>query len=159
MPEPGDDIFIDVIESVTFIGYPDGRYDPVHFTPIARRGVTATPLELPFGGTPSFLIDGSVFGGSSGSPVFLMNEGTYRSGPTEIGIGNRLVLVGLIARTAIREDELPILVSKRPFVSYIKELNLGIAHNWHAINETILHFKSNPPDMPEFKQWTPPVVS
>lgn len=58
------------ITTVTFFGYPSGISDPKHTTPLARRGYSATPPVLDYAGGPQFLIDASVFPGSSGSPVF-----------------------------------------------------------------------------------------
>ncbi|MGW4222740.1 trypsin-like peptidase domain-containing protein [Streptomyces bauhiniae] len=128
-------LYTDAIEEITFIGYPDGRHDPKHLTPIVRRGITATPLDLDMGGNPAFLVDGSVFGGSSGSPVFLLNEGSYRSAKG-LTIGTRIALVGIIAQTWVRGDALPIQVAA-PHVKIAKELNLGVAFNSRAIKETV----------------------
>ena len=137
MPSEGDGIYIDVVEEITFIGYPNGHRDPAHLTPIVRRGISATPIELPFGGKPAFLVDGSVFAGSSGSPVFLLNEGFYRAGPSEVAAGNRLVLVGVVAATVLRETLLPVVVGHGPHVRLAQELNLGVVYNWHAIEQTL----------------------
>jgi hypothetical protein len=156
MPSEGDGVYIDAVEEITFVGYPDGRQDPAHLTPIVRRGTTATPLELPFGGKPTFLIDGSVFGGSSGSPVFLMNNGMYRTGPREVAPGNRLVLVGIIAATHVRENLWPVFVGTGPHVRIAQELNLGVVYNWTAINETIEAFKQNPPNSSPAARSMPP---
>lgn len=62
---------IDAIEDVIFVGYPNGLYDQANNLPIARRGTTATPIYVDHNNEPKFLIDASVFPGSSGSPVFL----------------------------------------------------------------------------------------
>ncbi|MFM9735185.1 trypsin-like peptidase domain-containing protein [Streptomyces niveiscabiei] len=137
LPEDSDNLFFDAIEDVTFIGYPNGWQDPANLTPIVRRGITATPLELAFEGKPVFLIDGSVFGGSSGSPVFLLNEGLYRSDPQTTTIGARRVLVGVVAATMTRSQAHPILVNHQPHVRIAQELNLGIVYNWIAIRQTI----------------------
>ncbi|MDX3019886.1 trypsin-like peptidase domain-containing protein [Streptomyces acidiscabies] len=134
-----ENFYADAIEEVTFIGYPDGRHDPKHLTPIVRRGITATPMELDLGGAPAFLVDGSVFGGSSGSPVFLFNEGVYRGPGGNLIVGTRIALVGLIAQTWIRGDALPVEVAA-PHVKIAKELNLGVAFNSRAIKETVEHF-------------------
>jgi hypothetical protein len=61
---------LDIASPVLFIGYPNGMFDQKHYTPIVRQGFLATPPELDFDGAPVFLIDASVFPGSSGSPVF-----------------------------------------------------------------------------------------
>lgn len=131
-----DGLYVDAIEEVTFVGYPNGHRDPKHFTPIVRRRITATPIDLDMGGDPAFLIDGSVFGGSSGSPVFLWAEGSHRvSGG--LAIGTRIALVGIIAKTMIRESQLPLEVASAPHVRIATELNLGVAFNARAIRETL----------------------
>ncbi|MBZ6132447.1 trypsin-like peptidase domain-containing protein [Streptomyces olivaceus] len=132
-----DEIFIDAVEEITFIGYPSGHQDPFHLTPIIRRGISATPIEMPFGGKKMFLVDGSVFGGSSGSPVFLLNEGMYRSGPTNVSTGNRMVLVGIIAASIQQLTDEPVVASHVPHIALTRDLDLGIVFNRHAILETI----------------------
>ena len=67
----------DALTQIVFIGYPSGLWDALHFLPIMRMGTTATPPWIDFGGKPQFLIDASVFPGSSGSPVFQYSVGTY----------------------------------------------------------------------------------
>jgi V8-like Glu-specific endopeptidase len=86
------------IEDITFVGYPNGLYDNVNKMSIVRRGITATPIWNNFKGEDAFLIDAGVFPGSSGSPVFIYNRGTY---PTNNGVvvGNRLMFVGVISST------------------------------------------------------------
>lgn len=93
------------IEDVTFIGYPSGLYDDKNKISIIRQGITATPIWNNFKGEEVFLIDAGVFPGSSGSPVFIYNRGTY---PTKDGIavGNRLMFVGVIAQTMLRNNSL-----------------------------------------------------
>lgn len=86
------------IEDVTFVGYPKGLHDTKNLLPIVRRGITASPLWNDYEGRGVFLIDAEVFPGSSGSPVFLFNEGAY-STKGGINIGNRLVLVGMVTRS------------------------------------------------------------
>ena len=43
--------------------------------PIIRRGITATPAFRDYCGRDEFLIDAACFPGSSGSPVFILNQG------------------------------------------------------------------------------------
>lgn len=127
----------DALEEVTFVGYPNGWADPVHHTPIVRRGISASPITLRFGGRPVFLVDGSVFGGSSGSPVYLFNQGSYSSGGNGITIGSRFILIGIMAETLIRHSQLPLTVGTAPHALLAQELNLGVAFNWEAISETL----------------------
>lgn len=56
---------LDIASPVLFIGYPNGMFDQKHYTPIVRQGFLATPPELDFNDEPVFLIDASVFPGSS----------------------------------------------------------------------------------------------
>lgn len=88
---------LDAIESVIFIGYPNGIWDGKNLLPIARRGTTASPIDVDFEGTPRFLIDASVFGGSSGSPVFILNQGSWAEKSGALVAGSRLMFVGVIA--------------------------------------------------------------
>lgn len=91
------------IEDITFIGYPSGLYDNVNKLPIIRKGITATPIWNKFKGEEVFLIDAGVFPGSSGSPVFIYNHGSY---PTKDGItiGSRLLFIGVISETMVRNE-------------------------------------------------------
>ena len=85
---------LSAIEEVTFIGYPSGLYDEHNVTPLVRRGITATPVWNDFQGEPTFLIDAGVFPGSSGSPVFLFDQGGYtESGTLFLGANRLLFLV------------------------------------------------------------------
>ncbi|MEG9248052.1 trypsin-like peptidase domain-containing protein [Arthrobacter sp. Soc17.1.1.1] len=128
---------LDAVEEVTFVGYPNGYYDEQHYTPIIRRGITATPIALPFSGRPVFLVDGSVFGGSSGSPVFILNQGTYSDGKGSMILGSRLLLVGVIAATMLRHKELPLEVRHAPHTKLAQEINLGVVFDYVAITRVL----------------------
>jgi hypothetical protein len=82
------------LEDVIMIGYPNGIWDEVNNLPILRKGITGTPLSIDYNGRTEFLIDLSVFPGSSGSPVFIFNEGSF-STPRGLAFGSRLFLVGI----------------------------------------------------------------
>jgi hypothetical protein len=106
---PTEQILADLaaMEEVTFIGYPSGLYDEHNLSPIIRRGITATPPWNDFRGQPAFLIDAGVFPGSSGSPVFIMNQGAYatRGG---LVLGSRLLFMGVLTEAILRtERDLP----------------------------------------------------
>lgn len=84
------------VEDVLVAGYPNGISDTVHNIPVFRRGITATPPYLNFRGKLEFLIDAAIYPGSSGSPVFLFNQGTWfnRNGTT--AMGSRWALLGVV---------------------------------------------------------------
>ena len=92
------------IEHITFIGYPSSIYDEKNKISIVRQGITATPIWNSFRGEEAFLIDAGVFPGSSGSPVFIFNQGSYPIAEG-IALGNRLLFVGILTQTMIRNDK------------------------------------------------------
>lgn len=117
------------IENITFIGYPNGLYDEVNKMSIVRQGITATPIWNSFKGKEEFLIDAGVFPGSSGSPVFIYNRGTF---PIKDGIaaGNRLIFVGILAQTMLKNSS----------DSHQDYLNLGIVINSKAMDRELIRF-------------------
>ncbi len=84
------------LEEVVMIGYPNGIWDSVNNQPVFRKGITATHPAKDFKGKTEFMIDAACFPGSSGSPVFLLNEGGYR---TRKGVhmgASRVKLLGIL---------------------------------------------------------------
>ena len=78
---------------VSFVGYPDNRFDTAHNLPILRKGYLATLPTVDFNGLKQVLIDAQVFPGSSGSPVFIILDGKYR-------------LLGVVTQTMVKNAEL-----------------------------------------------------
>jgi hypothetical protein len=92
---------LDALEDVLFVGYPNGVWDEVNLMPILRRGTTATPMILDFEGRPEFLIDASVYPGSSGSPVFVYQPESGR--PGQAG-ARKFLFAGVISSVFFREE-------------------------------------------------------
>jgi hypothetical protein len=137
---------LDALEEVTFVGYPNGIYDSVNLLPVFRRGVTATPLQIDHNGKPLFLVDASVFPGSSGSPVFIYNLGSYgtRKG---LHTGTRLFFLGVMAQVAYREEEgmlefRSIPTARVPVVKTIEMIDLGVVFKASTVVETIQALQS-----------------
>lgn len=133
---------IDAIEEVVFIGYPNGIWDSKNFIPVARKGSTATPLSIDFELEKKFLIDASVFGGSSGSPVFIYNTGTYgtKGGPAKVG--TRFHFVGVIAAVYQKTEaneiiSVPIPTTNVPVAINKQMIDLGIVFKAVTVVETI----------------------
>ena len=84
------------MEQVVMIGYPNGIWDAEHNLPIIRRGITATHPKLPLNGKREFLIDAACFPGSSGSPVFLANIGSFIDAKGSLVAGTRIALLGTL---------------------------------------------------------------
>jgi len=62
-------------QQVMYIGYPMNIMDKIHNLPVARTGTLASLPELDYDNRPEFLIDGTAWQGSSGSPVFVTGTG------------------------------------------------------------------------------------
>lgn len=84
------------MEEIIMIGYPNGIWDEKHNLPIIRKGITATHPKLPYNGKPEFMIDAACFPGSSGSPVFLANIGSFVSDTGALCAGTRISLLGTL---------------------------------------------------------------
>ncbi|MHA1283054.1 MAG: S1 family peptidase [Promethearchaeota archaeon] len=131
---------IDAIEEVIFIGYPKGIYDRKNLMPIVRKGITATPIPIDFEGKPQFLIDASVFPGSSGSPVFICNIGSYpMKGGRGMTFGNRLFFLGILSAMKVSQENIDVDLPsiKVPWMKYNQLLNLGIVYKSNLILELI----------------------
>jgi hypothetical protein len=68
---------LDVCEQVTMVGCPNAIWDVHNGFPLFRRGFTASPPATNFQGRREFAVDIAVFSGSSGSPIFLMDNGRF----------------------------------------------------------------------------------
>lgn len=91
---------------VLFVGFPNDRYDIVNNLPLVRKGTLASLPNLDFNGRGEIVIDAQVFPGSSGSPVFIEWDRTYkllgvisgtfeRSAATEVSEGEIFPTLGL----------------------------------------------------------------
>jgi len=85
------------MEDIIMIGYPNGIWDSKNNKPIFRKGVTATHPNFDYNGKKEFLIDAACFPGSSGSPVFIFNEGGYMDKNGNLNMGkSRIILLGTL---------------------------------------------------------------
>lgn len=135
------------MEDIIFIGYPNAIYDKKNLLPIIRKGTTATPIFVDYDGKPCFLIDASVFGGSSGSPCFIYNHGSYTTAEGGMVIGFRMYFVGVVSAVFTQSKEGIIGITEIPTIAkpvVITELaiNLGIVIKPAKILETIEYFLS-----------------
>ena len=83
------------MEEIVMIGYPIGLMDDYNHKPIIRKGITATHIKKNYCGRNEFLVDAACFPGSSGSPIFIVNEGGYSYG-SQLYLGSRVFLVGIL---------------------------------------------------------------
>lgn len=84
------------IERIVMIGYPHGLWDQTNNLPIIRSGLTASHPLISWNGNCYFVIDAACFPGSSGSPVFLFEDGMFRSSLDSYSPGTRVALLGYL---------------------------------------------------------------
>lgn len=118
------------LEEITMIGYPIGLMDSHNNGAVARRGVIASDPNKNYENRPEFLIDMSCMPGSSGSPVFLANTGSYSTKDNNVIMGTRLHLLGFLwggpERTVTGEIvAIPAPMNTRPIAVTQIPINLG----------------------------------
>lgn len=136
---------LDAIEEVLFLGYPNALFDEVNLTPIARVGITATPFALNYNGKKTFLIDASVFPGSSGSPVFILNTSSYTKKGGGIVIGSRLLFLGVLGAVFVRLEAgqfevVDIPTAQTPIVTIEQMIDLGLVYKADVLVDTVRQF-------------------
>lgn len=87
---------LNAIEDLVMVGYPIGLYDEINNYPIFRKGTSASHPAIDFNSTGIGLMDMPCFPGSSGSPVFLLNEGSYSDKKGTLIAGNRIIFIGIL---------------------------------------------------------------
>ena len=137
---------LDAIEDVVFIGYPNGIFDQHNLLPIVRKGITATHIQIDYNGQPLFLIDASVFPGSSGSPVFVLKGSGHNARDGGFRIGSpKIYFVGILASVLYQHDHgklefVSIPTVQEPIVKIRRLLNLGCIFKARVVRELISDF-------------------
>lgn len=136
---------LDALEEVTFIGYPNGIWDNSNFLPVTRRGVTATPITMDFQGKQQFLIDASVFPGSSGSPVLILDIGMHTSKFGQTKVASRVLFLGVISSVFYKKEYNEIERIQKPVedtqVAVSEQMiDLGIVFKATTVVDTIEDF-------------------
>ena len=129
------------IEEIVMVGYPTGLADTANNFPIVRKGITSTPYKFSYLGKKQFLADIPVFGGSSGSPICILNEGSYLSGNSLI-VGSRFYLLGILyaGHTQKVNGEIvsvPVPTSVKPVAQIEQIINLGLCIKSELINDLV----------------------
>lgn len=124
IPKEADIDSFSFVDEITMVGYPNGLWDSRNNLPIVRRGITATPYRYDYQGRREFLIDSACFPGSSGSPVFLYNEGAYGHAGG-LTLGTRIFFLGVLYSGPTTDLEGEIVLESRPKIVTKSMLNLG----------------------------------
>lgn len=132
---------LQALEEIIMIGYPIGLWDKINNLPILRKGITASHPALSFNEEGIGLVDIACFPGSSGSPIFILNEGSYKI-KDGIAIGDRIIFLGIlfagpiynaIGKIEVKEIEMKAV----PVPSVGLMINLG----YYIQAQVILNFK------------------
>lgn len=129
------------LEEVVMVGYPTGLVDAANNFPVVRRGITSTPYSVNYQGKRQFLADIPVYGGSSGSPIFIVNEGGY-STPTSFVMGNRFALIGVLyaGHTETVNGHIvaePVPTNLTPVAKVKQMINLGLCIKSELIEDLL----------------------
>ena len=118
------------IEDVTMLGYPIGLSDKYNHKPIIRRGITATHIKNDYNGKKEFVVDMACFPGSSGSPIFILNEGGYTDARHNLMLQSRILFIGVLYAGPQQFAEGNIVFNTIPNIPHTVTqipINLGIA--------------------------------
>lgn len=134
---PSQELLDDIssMEDIIMIGYPNGLWDSQHNLPILRKGITATHPKLNYNGKSEFLIDAACFPGSSGSPVFLANLGSYMNKDGQLMAGYRIALLGTLYAGPQHTATGDIIFSTLPQTIMNIPNNLGLVIKYDSLND------------------------
>lgn len=103
------------MEEIVMVGYPTGLWDEVHNLPLFRKGVTSTHPSIDFKGKKEGVIDAACYPGSSGSPICILNEGSYVDKHNNTMMGTtRFSLLGILYAGPIFDAQGQIVVREIP---------------------------------------------
>jgi hypothetical protein len=139
----------DALERLVFVGYPIGLADELNLLPIMRSGHTATPLAVDYEGRPAFLIDGSIFPGQSGSPVFIADTAPRPLRTGGLTTDRRLRLVGILAQSFAHSVDGELELHERPAASDVvpvsrEFVDIGVCFKARTVLEAIESRIANP---------------
>lgn len=143
---------LSALEEIVMVGYPLGLSDTSNNLPILRKGISATHPSYDFCGRKEFLVDIACFPGSSGSPVFLMNQGMIpRKGG--FSVGTRLLFLGVLYAGPMYGAEGKIIfktipTSSKPTANVQIPTNLGVVIKGERVFEFESVFEKPYPPTP-----------
>ncbi len=129
------------LEAVVMVGYPNGLWDKIHNYPLFRTGFTSAHPAYDFNNKNTGLVDMACFPGSSGSPIYILNENGYsdKEGNTYLG-AKRLIFLGILYAGPTTNINGEIVVvdipTKQQAFSQMKTMiNLGYYVKAHELDE------------------------
>ena len=104
-----------VVQDVLMVGYPIGLWDTANNFPLFRKGCTATHPGIDFQGKSLGVVDIACFPGSSGSPILILDDGSYTNKMGNFVAGNRrFALLGVLYAGPVMNATGQIVVEQIP---------------------------------------------
>lgn len=134
---------LSAIEDVIMVGYPTGLWDQKNNLPLFRRGITASHPAIDFNDSSIGVVDLACFPGSSGSPIFILNENGYSDKRgTSYPAGKRVILLGILFAGPQMNVKGELVVEEVPTQQKISaSSSLMINLGYYVKSQEILSFK------------------
>lgn len=121
---------LSALEELVMVGYPVGMWDKRNNYPIFRKGYTSAHPSIDFNEDGIGLVDMACFPGSSGSPIFILNEGGYKDKWGNLNWGNsRVYFIGTLFAGPLYDASGKIIVRNIPTVQQKVETHTGVMAN------------------------------
>jgi len=110
---------LNAVEDVLMVGYPNGLWDAANNFPLIRRGITASHPGVDFdvNGVACTVVDIASFPGSSGSPVFIYNNGAITDKKNNVTFGQRVIFLGVLFSGPTFQPDGTIVIRNIPTVN------------------------------------------
>lgn len=135
---------LSALEELVMVGYPIGLWDEKNNFPIFRKGFTASHPALDFNRKNIGIIDMACFPGSSGSPIYILNENGYTDKKGNIYIGaQRIILLGFLFQGPQMNITGEIKVENIPTVSQklVSDSKIMVNLGYYIKAEVLFDFK------------------
>jgi hypothetical protein len=118
---------LNAVEDILMVGYPNGLWDATNNYPLIRRGITASHPAVDFDvdGVGTTVVDIASFPGSSGSPVFIYNNGTVTDKKGNVAIASRTIFLGILYSGPTFQSDGKIVIRNIPTVDVaVPQINM-----------------------------------
>jgi len=135
---------LSMVEDITMVGYPNGLWDKNNNLPLFRRGITSSHPAIDFNNKNIGAVDVACFPGSSGSPIFVLNEDGYtdKKGNSYLG-GKRIIFLGVLSKGPHFNAKGKLIIENIPTQQSVSALTPAMINLGYYIKATeILIFKS-----------------
>lgn len=135
---------LSALEELVMVGYPIGLWDEKNNFPIFRKGYTASHPAIDFNEKGIGLVDMACFPGSSGSPIYVLNEGSYKDKMGNLKLGSsRIIFIGTLFAGPIYDATGKLVVTNIPTSQQVVESHTGIMANlgYYIKSSEIMEFK------------------